>query len=116
MGGELTGWPRLMAGDPNMVASVNAAKSAGKKIEGHYPGASERTLTRMKLLGTDGDHEAMTIEEVESRLLHGYAVTLRHSSIRPDLPHLLKEIVESRTRRVRSYNDDNRWFNAFISY
>jgi adenine deaminase len=34
----------------------------------------------------------MTIEEVERRLLHGYAVTLRHSSIRPDLPHLLKEL------------------------
>ena len=38
MGGELTGWPRLMDGDPNMFASVQAAKWAGKKIEGHYPG------------------------------------------------------------------------------
>lgn len=96
VGGELTGWPRLMGGDPAMVASVNAAKVAGKKIEGHLPGASERTLTRMKLLGIDGDHEAMTIEEVEHRLLHGYAVTLRHSSIRPDLPNLLKEMVEKK--------------------
>ena len=48
----------------------------------------------MRLLGTDGDHEAMTIEEVEARLLHGYGVTLRYSSIRPDLPHLLKDIVD----------------------
>ena len=94
MGGELTGWPRLIDGDPKMLASVHAAKSAGKKIEGHFPGASERTLVRMKLLGTDGDHEAMTVEEVETRLLHGYAVTLRHSSIRPDLPHLLKGLIE----------------------
>jgi len=93
LGGELTGWPRLMLGEPNMVASVNAAKIGGKKIEGHFPGASERTLARMRLLGTDGDHEAMTVEEVEARLLHGYGVTLRYSSIRPDLPNLLKEIV-----------------------
>ena len=64
------------------------------KIEGHFPGASERTLARMKLLGADGDHEAMTVEEVERRIMQGYAVTLRHSSIRPDLPHLLKGIVE----------------------
>lgn len=48
----------------------------------------------MKLLGADGDHEAMTVEEVERRIMQGYAVTLRHSSIRPDLPHLLKGIVE----------------------
>ncbi len=94
LGGELTGWPRLMGGDPNMFASVQTTKQAGKKVEGHFPGASERTLTRMKLLGADGDHEAMTVEEVEARLLHGYGVTLRHSSIRPDLPHLLKGIVD----------------------
>ena len=94
IGGELTGWPRLMAEEPSMLASVRAAKKAGKKIEGHFPGASERTLARMLLLGADGDHEAMTVEEVEARLLHGYGVSLRHSSIRPDLPHLLKGIVD----------------------
>lgn len=94
LGGELTGWPRLMSGDADMFSLVHAAKAGGKKIEGHFPGASERTLARMRLLGIDGDHEAMTIEEVETRLLHGYGVTLRHSSIRPDLPQLLKAAVE----------------------
>ncbi|KAA0942070.1 adenine deaminase [Sporosarcina sp. ANT_H38] len=94
VGGELTGWPRLMAGEPSMLASVSTAKLGGKKIEGHFPGASERTLARMRLLGTDGDHESMTVEEVKSRLLHGYGVTLRYSSIRPDLPHLMKDIVD----------------------
>ena len=94
VGGELTGWPRLMNGEPDMLASVSAAKIGGKKIEGHFPGASERTLARMRLLGADGDHESMTVEEVEARLLHGYGVTLRYSSIRPDLPHLLKDIVD----------------------
>lgn len=94
MGGELTAWPRLVAGDQQLKEAVLAAKKAGKKIEGHLPGASDRTLARMKLLGIDGDHEAMTVEEVEARLLHGYAVTLRYSSIRPDLPQLLKGIVE----------------------
>ena len=29
MGGELTGWPRLMGGDPAMVASVTCSKSSG---------------------------------------------------------------------------------------
>lgn len=94
MGGELTAWPRLVAGDPDMFESLSTAKAAGIKIEGHFPGASDKTLARMKLLGADGDHEAMTVEEVEARLLHGYGVTLRHSSIRPDLPDLLKGLVE----------------------
>ncbi|MFD1203536.1 adenine deaminase C-terminal domain-containing protein [Sporosarcina contaminans] len=94
MGGELTGWPRLLNGDVDMMNALMAAKKAGKKIEGHFPGASERTLARMKLIGADGDHEAMTVDEVEARLLQGYAVTLRYSSIRPDLPDLLKGIVD----------------------
>ena len=94
LGGELTGWPKLMDGDDQMLYWIQKAKISLKKIEGHFPGASEKTLARMRLLGADGDHEAMTVDEVEMRLLHGYGVTLRYSSIRPDLPHLLKGIVE----------------------
>lgn len=96
LGGELTGWPRLLRGDDQMLYWIQSSKKKGKKIEGHFPGASEKTLVRMKLLGADGDHEAMTVEEVESRILHGYAVTLRYSSIRPDLPNLLKGILEKK--------------------
>ena len=98
MGGELTGWPRLLSGDDQMLYWLQQAKSKGMKIEGHFPGASEKTLARMRLLGADGDHESMTIEEVERRILHGYAVTLRHSSIRPDLPKLLKDILDKDLR------------------
>ena len=98
MGGELTGWPRLLSGDDQMLYWMQQAKRNGMKIEGHFPGASEKTLAKMRLLGTDGDHESMTIEEVERRILHGYAVTLRHSSIRPDLPNLLKDILEKDLR------------------
>ncbi|MEK4627027.1 MAG: adenine deaminase C-terminal domain-containing protein [Solibacillus sp.] len=94
LGGELTGWPRLMRGDDQMLYWIQAAKHKGKKIEGHLPGASEKTLAKMRLFGIDGDHESMTIEDIEARILHGYAVTLRHSSIRPDLPQLLKDVVE----------------------
>lgn len=93
LGGELTGWPRLMRGDDQMLYWIQAAKHKGKKIEGHLPGASEKTLTKMRLFGVDGDHESMTIEDIEMRMLHGYAVTLRYSSIRPDLPQLLKDVV-----------------------
>lgn len=93
LGGELTGWPRLLHGDDLMLSWIQNTKAIGKKVEGHFPGASERTLARMRLFGVDGDHEAMTADEVELRLLHGYAVTLRYSSIRPDLPNILKEIV-----------------------
>jgi Adenine deaminase (EC 3.5.4.2) len=92
-GGELTGWPIVMAGNDLMLHWMQIAKKWGKRVEGHFPGASEKTLVKMKLMGTDGDHEAMTGKEVAERIQHGYMATLRHSSIRPDLPKLLREIL-----------------------
>jgi len=91
-GGELTSWPRLVSGDDIVLYWMQEAKRRRRKIEGHFPGASEKTLVKMTLFGVDGDHEAMTGKEVHLRLWHGYTVTLRHSSIRPDLPVLLEEM------------------------
>ena len=59
-GGELTGWPKLLDGDDMMLHWIQEAKRMRKKIEGHFPGASEQTLAKMVLLGADSDHEAMT--------------------------------------------------------
>jgi adenine deaminase len=91
-GGELTGWPKLLDGDDMMLHWIQEAKRLNKKIEGHFPGASEKTLAKMILLGADSDHEAMTGEEVYDRLMQGYMVSLRYSSIRPDLPDLLDDM------------------------
>lgn len=40
LGGELTGWPKLLAGDDQMLYWIQKAKISLKKIEGHFPGAS----------------------------------------------------------------------------
>lgn len=93
-GGELTSWPRLLDGDDRLLYWMQETKRLGKRIEGHFPGASEKTLTTMKLLGVSGDHEAMTGSEVLQRLELGYQVGLRYSSIRPDLPKLISELLD----------------------
>ncbi|QWG64157.1 adenine deaminase C-terminal domain-containing protein [Bacillus mycoides] len=93
-GGELTAWPKLLNGDDEMLNWVQETKQLQKKVEGHFPGASESTLAKLKLLGTDCDHEAMTGQEAFARLMQGYTVSLRNSSIRPDLEVLLKELLE----------------------
>jgi adenine deaminase len=93
-GGELTGWPQLLDGDDLMLHWIQETKRLGKKVEGHFPGASDRTLAKMMLFGADCDHESMTGADIYKRLMHGFAVSLRHSSIRPDLPVLLKEMKE----------------------
>lgn len=93
-GGELTGWPKLLDGDDLMLHWVQEAKRMNKHIEGHFPGASEKTLAKMMLIGADCDHESMTGREVYNRLMQGYYVSLRHSSIRPDLPNIIEQLHE----------------------
>ncbi|MCY8281261.1 amidohydrolase family protein, partial [Bacillus inaquosorum] len=93
-GGEMTGWPRLVDGDDLMLHCMQATKKQRKRIEGHFPGASDKTLTKMKLFGADCDHEAMTGDEVMRRLELGYYVSLRNSSIRPDVRNILQELHE----------------------
>lgn len=92
-GGELTAWPRLLDGDDRLLYWIQESNRLGKPVEGHLPGASEKTLTKMKLLGVAADHEAMTGKEAIKRLQLGYQVGLRYSSIRPDLPVLLEEML-----------------------
>jgi adenine deaminase len=92
-GGELTDWPRVVHGDDQILSWMRSTKLLGKPIESHLPGASERTLTELKLFGADCDHEAMTGEEAIMRLRLGYHVSLRYSSIRPDLPELIREML-----------------------
>lgn len=93
-GGELTAWPRLLEGDDLILHWMQEAKRMGKAVEGHLPGASDKTIAKLRLLGIDGDHESMTGEDVYKRLFQGLTVTLRHSSIRPDLPVLLEGLKE----------------------
>ncbi|GGJ93816.1 putative adenine deaminase [Lentibacillus kapialis] len=92
-GGELTAWPHLLDGDDRLLYWIQEANRLDKPVEGHLPGASERTLTKMKLLGVDAEHEAMTGKEAAKRLQLGYQTGLRYSSIRPDLPKLLEELL-----------------------
>lgn len=93
-GGELTGWPKLRDGDDWILYWLQETKRKGKRLEGHFPGASENTLTKMKLFGVDSDHESMTGKDVMNRLKMGYTAALRQSSIRPDLSKLIKEVQD----------------------
>ncbi|MDQ0300477.1 adenine deaminase [Salibacterium salarium] len=92
-GGELTSWPKVMTGDDTVLHWMQYTKELNKPIEGHLPGASSRTLTQMSLLGVNGDHEAMSGEEALRRLDAGMTTSLRYSSIRPDLPQMLEELL-----------------------
>ncbi|MBU9710238.1 adenine deaminase C-terminal domain-containing protein [Evansella tamaricis] len=95
-GGELTDWPKVLQGDDSILHWMLETKDVRKPIEGHFPGAGEKTLTQMALLGVDGDHESMSGEDILRRIDVGMTASVRYSSIRPDLPKIMRELHEKK--------------------
>ncbi len=91
---EITRWPALTAGDPALLSGISAAEATGKISDGHTGGASEARLGEVVVSGIDADHEAITREEVLNRLRLGLWTMLRNSSLRRDLPELLRVVTE----------------------
>jgi adenine deaminase len=91
---EITRWPALSDGDSALISGIRAAKALGKIVDGHTGGASESRLQPVAAAGIDADHEAITKQEVLNRLRLGIWTMLRNSSLRPDLPELLRAVTE----------------------
>jgi adenine deaminase len=91
--GEVTGWVDVLQGDPDLLAKIRAAREDGRRVEGHAAGASYERLAALAEAGFTSCHEAITADEVRDRLRAGLVTMLRHSSIRPDLPDLVRGIT-----------------------
>jgi adenine deaminase len=91
--GELTAWRELLDGAEDIEALMYLARLEGKPIETHNPGASAETLNAVTAAGVTCCHESITAEEVLRRLRLGLYAALRHSSIRPDLPDLVRGLL-----------------------
>lgn len=89
-GGELTSWSGVLTEDENLLFGLKHTRDLGKRMEGHHPGASVETLNIAASAGITACHEGITAEDLLHRLRLGMYATLRHSSIRPDLPDLVK--------------------------
>ncbi|NGQ97019.1 adenine deaminase [Brevibacillus sp. SYP-B805] len=88
-GGELTDWGGVLTEDEIILDGLKRTGDIGKRMEGHHPGASVDTLNIAAAAGITACHESITAEDVLHRLRLGLYATLRHSSIRPDLPELV---------------------------
>lgn len=99
---EVTRWTALASGDADVLAGIAEAKARRKKSDGHTGGASEARLPALVAAGIDADHEAISKDELLHRLRFGLWTMMRHSSLRPDLPELLRAVTEDGvdTRRL----------------
>ena len=91
--GEITRWFDLSDGDEHLLRAVSAAKAAGKRADGHTAGASFERIGAAVAAGLSADHEAITAEEALVRLRLGLWTMIRHSSLRRDLPEIVRGLL-----------------------
>ncbi|HWO96995.1 MAG TPA: adenine deaminase C-terminal domain-containing protein [Bacillus sp. (in: firmicutes)] len=98
---EVTRWPLLYNGDPFLLDTMDVVKKLGKVADGHTAGCSYDKLNSVVASGVSACHEAITAKEAFDRLRLGMWTTLRNSSLRPDLPEIIKLITEGNVNTSR---------------
>ena len=99
--GEITRWPLVVDGEESVMQRISLAEERGLGFEGHAAGCSYERLNAVAAAGMESCHEAITAEDVVNRLRLGLWTILRHSSLRPDLPELLRAVTEYRVQTQR---------------
>jgi adenine deaminase len=82
-------WQNIIPTSDNRVLKlIQATMKVGKSVQGHAAGAADRKLAAYAAAGAVSCHEAVSAEDVLSRLEMGFCVMLREGYIRKDLESL----------------------------
>ena len=93
--GEAPAWARFLSSEEAPLgAAIVEANRRGLIADGHTTGARDDKLAALVAAGLRSCHEATTADEALERLRLGLWTPLRHSSLRPDLPELLRVITD----------------------
>ena len=93
--GEAPAWARFLGSEEAPLgAAIVEANRRGLIADGHTTGARDDKLAALVAAGLRSCHEATTADEALERLRLGLWTPLRHSSLRPDLPELLRIVTE----------------------
>ena len=84
--------------DPDMMAKLDAAKAAGKPIDGHAPLLSGDGLKAYAAAGISNDHECSNVAEAREKIALGFDILLRNGSAARDFDALLPILHESPER------------------
>lgn len=77
---EVMNWPGVLAGDPDLLAKIAAAKAVGKPVDGHAPGLRGEDARRYAAAGVETDHECLTLQEALDKIEAGMWILLREGS------------------------------------
>lgn len=91
---EMMNVPGVVYDDAQVLAKLQAAKDAGKPIDGHAPKTSGEDLRKYVAAGVSTDHECTSIDEAKEKLDLGMKIIIREGSAACDFEALYPLIQE----------------------
>lgn len=86
---EMMNFPGVLFDDPVVLAKIQAAKDAGKPIDGHAPGLMGADAEKYINAGITTDHECFTKEEALEKLKYGMKILIREGSAAKNFDELI---------------------------
>lgn len=77
---EVMNYPGVLAGDPDMLAKIAAAKARKKPIDGHAPQLRGAAARDYFAAGVTTDHECVTLDEALEKISLGVKIQIREGS------------------------------------
>lgn len=103
--GEMMNFPGVIFNDPVVMAKLDAAKTAGKVVDGHAPGLSGDELKKYAASGILSDHECTTAQEAVEKLKLNMRIMIREGSAAKNL-EALSGIIEKNYKNCMFVSDD----------
>ena len=103
---EMMNYPGVLGGDPEVLAKLEAAREAGKPVDGHAPGLTGESRRAYARAGISTDHECSTLEEGRDAIAAGMKILIREGSAAKNFEALSPLIAEA-PGRVMLCTDDS---------
>lgn len=101
---EMMNFPGVLNRDPEVLRKIIMAKD--KRIDGHAPGLSGKSLYGYLTAGIKSDHECTNPKEALEKLENGMWIMIREGSTAKNLKALLPIVNQKNSRRFFFVTDD----------
>lgn len=102
---EVMNYPGVLNNDPELMAKIQAAKDAGKPIDGHAPGLKGDLAHQYAAHGITTDHECFSLEEALDKIDAGMKILIREGSAARNY-EALAPLLKSHPEKVMFCSDD----------
>lgn len=102
---EVMNFPGVLAGDPDLLAKIAAAKARGLPVDGHAPMLRGAEAARYAAAGISTDHECSSLDEAKDKLACGMKILIREGSAARNF-EALHPLLASHPGRIMFCTDD----------